>query len=103
MDKDYFKVPNSIFGEGLTKYELLVLVYLVYCLHNEQIVFPSFQRIAKCCAISKSKAIKVINSLTEKGILSKQIKPGSYRRNYSDLYIIVLNTCNPEKTDTVME
>ena len=86
MDKNYFKVPNSIFGAGLTKYELLVLIYLVRCLNNKHIAFPSYQDIAKCCAISRSKAVKIVSGLAEKGILRKQIRSHSYRKNHSNLY-----------------
>ncbi len=78
----------------MTKYELIVLIYLLRFQNGKQITFPNYQEIAKYCAISSSKALKVVKSLTEKGILRKQTMPQSYRNNYSSLYVIVLKNGN---------
>jgi hypothetical protein len=98
MDKHYFKVPNAIFSSSLTKYELLVLVYLLRCQNNGHIIFPGYVNISKYCAISRSKARKVVTGLTEKGILGKQIKPQAYRKSGSNLCVIVLNNNTILKT-----
>lgn len=102
MNRNCFMVPNSIFRAGLTKYELLVLIYLLRCQNNRQIAFPSYQRIAKCCAISKSKAVRVVNGFTKKGILRKQIRPQSYRKNHSNPYVIVLKNNGALETNTLI-
>jgi hypothetical protein len=90
-DKRYFKVPNDIFTTGLTKYELLVFVYLLHLQNDKQITFPGYENIAKCCAINRGKARKIVNGLIEKDIIRKQMGTQSYRKNHSSLYIIVLD------------
>jgi predicted transcriptional regulator len=98
IDNRHFKVPNGIFRAGLNKYELLVLIYLIYHQNNKQIEFPRYQEIAQFCTISRSKAMKVVNRLIAKGIIVKQMRPGTYRKNYSALYHIVINV--PKNNDT---
>jgi predicted transcriptional regulator len=102
MGKNYFMVPNSIFAAGLTKYELLVLIYLLHCQNDKQVTFPGYENIAKYCTISRSKVRRVVNGLTKKGILRKQIKPESYRKNNSNWYVIVLKNGNALETDTII-
>ena len=103
MEKNYFKVPNSIFGAGLTKYELLVLIYLLRCQNDKQITFPGYDNIAKYCTISRSKARKIVNGLIEKDIIRKQTGSQSYRKNHSNSYVIVLRNNNVLKAGTVSQ
>lgn len=99
MDKHHFKVPNAIFTSSLTKYELLVVVYLLSCRNDDgQIIIPDHESIARCCAISGSKTKKVINDLSEKGIIRKQSRSQSYRKNHSSSYVIALKNNTVLKT-----
>ena len=91
MSKHYFKVPEDIFTSGLTKYEMLVCVYLLHLQNGKRFTFPGYEDIAKHCAISRRKAKRVVNGLMEKDILRKQIGTESYRKNHSSSYVIVLN------------
>ena len=86
MDVPYFQVPNSVFNASLTKYELLVVIYLCRCQNNRQLSFPSYETIARNCAISRRKAITTVRSLIQKNLLLKQVRPNRYRKNYSNLY-----------------
>lgn len=90
-DKRYFKVPDDIFDSGLTKYELLVCVYLLYFQNHKPVEFPGYEDIAKHCAVSRSKAKKIVNGLIKKDIIKKQIGTQSYKKNRTDWYAIVLN------------
>lgn len=94
MDKNYFKVPNDVFTAGLNKYELLVLIYLCRCQNNKEFAFPSYETIAKCCCISRRKAITTVKNLVHRGFLLKQVRPSNYRRNYPNLYQVVLQKFN---------
>jgi predicted transcriptional regulator len=103
MDENYFRVPTSIFTSGLTKYELVVLVYLLSCQNDKQMAFPGYKNIAKCCAISRGKARRVVNGLIEKGVLRKQAEPKSYRKSHSNLCAIFLKNDIALKTeDTII-
>jgi hypothetical protein len=90
-NKHYFKVPEDIFTSGLTKYEMLVCVYLLHLQNGNRFAFPGYEDIAKYCAISRRKAIRVVSGLLEKDIIRKQIETQAYRKNHSNSYVIVLN------------
>jgi DNA-binding MarR family transcriptional regulator len=87
---NYFRVPKAIFASGFTKYELLVLVYLLHCQDGRHTVFPGNQKIAKYCAISRSKATRVVDRLAARGILMKENRSPAYRKNGSIPYIVVI-------------
>jgi predicted transcriptional regulator len=90
-NKHYFKVPEDIFTSGLTKYEMLVCVYLLHLQNGKRFEFPGYEDIAKHCAISRRKAKRVVNGLMEKDIIRKQIGTQAYRKNHSSSYVIDLN------------
>jgi hypothetical protein len=91
VNKHYFKVPDDIFTSGLTKYEMLVCVYLLHLQNGKRSAFPGYEDIAKYCAISRRKAIRVVSGLMKKDIIRKQIGTQSYKKNHSGSYVIVLN------------
>ena len=90
MDKNYFKAPNAVFGSGLTKFELLVYLYLCRCQNNKEFSWPSYEAIARSCSMSRTKAIATVKGLIRKGLLEKRKRSQQgYRKNYTNLYKLI--------------
>ena len=91
MTVPYFQVPNDVFEIGLNKHEILVYTYLARCSNQGSHAFPSYNTIAKKCSMSRRTAISSIQSLEEKGLLTKQQRfrdYGSTREHNSNIYIL---------------
>ena len=86
---NFFKVPNAVFISGLTKYELLVYFYLCRLQNNKGFSFPSYATIARNCAISRRKTVTVVKALIKKRLLKKQVRPIGYRKNKSNLFVLI--------------
>jgi len=71
--KNYFRVPNEIFNKPLTTTEKMVLIYIYRCTNNK-VFSPSYTTIADKCSITRRSAIRIINSLIEKGEIIKDKK-----------------------------
>jgi len=78
--------------DDLTVYEKIVWMCLEKFANGKECAWPSITTIARECSISRAQAKRTINSLIEKGLLSKEIRrneDGSYKTN---LYILYLPT-----------
>ena len=66
----YFKVPNHVLDLNLTPIEFYVLCYLYKCRNSVTgKCFPSYNRIANECHISRSSVARAVKSLKEKGVI----------------------------------
>ncbi len=66
----YFKVPNHVFDLNLTPIEFCVLCYLLKCRNSVTgKCFPSYNKIASDCHISRSSVARAVKALKEKGII----------------------------------
>ena len=70
-------IPDSIFKSGIweTLSGVETRVYVILCQHYnraEKKAYPSVIRIAKMCGSSKSRVIKTVHSLCEKGLVIKR-------------------------------
>lgn len=81
----FFIAPNEIFDLELNPYELSVYFYLLRC-GNNSIAFPSYKTISIKTGMSKRKAIDVVSSLVDKGILIKHIRKELQNMNESNVY-----------------
>jgi len=81
--QNYFRVPNSVFDLGVSTSALVVLIYLYRCQNNKSEAFPSYNTIAKKCNIERRTAIRVINSLIDRGLIRKKLigRVNHYRIN----------------------
>lgn len=90
MEIPFFQTPNSIFDlefnvievtkeerieRKLKAHEKLVYIYLCRCANNNQgQAFPSYNKIAKTCCISRRSAINAIDVLKENKLIYKKIR-----------------------------
>ena len=67
----YYRMPHRIFELGLTPIQFTVYSYLVSCLGQRDVCWPSYKTIAKVCGISRNAAIQAIESLIQKRLIDK--------------------------------
>ena len=109
-------IPDSIFKSGIweTLSGVETRVYVILCQHYnraEKKAYPSVIRIAKMCGSSKSRVIKTVHSLCEKGLVIKKKKANPYGQDFNYyllpdflLYEYELLSKDPKKNiDTIME
>lgn len=74
FDTGFFMAPNEIFDDIDTKtHEKLVYLYLCRCANNA-VAFPSFQKIADKCSMSRRKAIDCVDWLIDHDLLVKHTR-----------------------------
>lgn len=67
----YYRMPHRIFGLGLTPIQFTVYSYLVSCLGQQDVCWPSYKTIAESCGISRNAAIQAIDALIQKRLIDK--------------------------------
>ena len=68
--KGFVRIPNKIFELKLNPYEFCVLCYLCKCRNSVTgKCFPSYNKIACECNMSRSTVIRAVKFLKEKGII----------------------------------
>ena len=68
--KGFVRISNKLFELKLNVYEFAVMCYLLKCRNSVTgKCFPSYNRIAKECNMSRSTVIRAVKSLKEKGII----------------------------------
>ena len=69
----WFAAPNEVFDrDDLSAFERLVFLYLCRCLGPDGRAWPSYQRIAASCGISRRAAIDAVRGLVDKGLITVQ-------------------------------
>lgn len=70
--RDFFPMPNAIFGLGLTAEEIAVYAFLMKSEHRRTYTcYPSYKTIGKAVGKSKNTVIKYVSMLEEKGLINK--------------------------------
>lgn len=105
MEIPFFQTPNAIFDvdinvtevtkeerieRKLKAHEKLVYIYLCRCANNNQgQAFPSYNKIAKTCCISRRSAINAIDVLKQNKLIYKKIrlKKGSEIQDTNQYFI----------------
>lgn len=68
--KGYVKIPNTAFEMHLSAIDFYVLCYLLKCRNSVTgKCFPSYNKIANDCHISRSSVARAVKALKEKGII----------------------------------
>ena len=67
----YYRMPHRIFQHGLTPIQFTVYSYLVSCLGQRDVCWPSYKTIARDCGISRNAAIQAIDTLIQKRLIDK--------------------------------
>ena len=100
----YFQAPNGVFELPLTNNEKLVMLYLLRCANNSECAFPSYATIGKKCSFTRMTAIRMVDSLLEKGYLIKTVRPKKNMNHTSNIYEIVFpsNIMLPPPSNTML-
>ena len=62
--KNYFPLPNEIFGLGLTTGEIAIYAFLMYCEDRKTYqCYPSYKTIGKAVGMSKNTVMKHVLGL----------------------------------------
>jgi len=94
--KNWFWDYNEVFDSDLSNYAKLVRLYLARCADGDRVSWPSYNRIAKACGISRRTAQKAIDELEERGWVKKNKRRKNINENDSNIYVL----CDPPKSDT---
>src|SRR3972149_6895959 len=95
--KNWFYLENDLLDrEDLTIYEKTVYIVIARYVNGENKAFPSYETIAKKGSMAKVQAIRVVKSLTKKGLLKKEVRKTIDNKSYtSNLYTLL----NPKPKD----
>ena len=67
----YYRLPHRIFGLGLTPIQFTVYSYLVSCIGQNAVCWPSYKTISEACGISRNATIQAIDILIQKRLIDK--------------------------------
>ena len=71
--KDYFPLPNEIFGLGLSYGEIAVYSYLLYRENRKSFqCYPSYRSIGKALKMSRNTVSKYVQLLVDKELISTE-------------------------------
>ena len=95
--KNWFYLENDLLDrEDLTTYEKTVYIVIARYVNGENKAFPSYETIAKKGSMAKVQAMRVVKSLTQKGLLKKEVRKTKDNKGYtSNLYTLL----NPKLKD----
>ena len=89
--KNWFYLENDLLDrEDLTIYEKTVYIVIARYVNNENRAFPSYETIAKKGSMAKVQAMRVVKSLTKKGLLKKESRRNKDNKgSTSNLYTLL--------------
>jgi len=95
--KNWFYLENDLLDrEDLTIYEKTVYIVIARYVNGENKAFPSYETIAKKGSMAKVQAMRVVKSLTQKGLLKKEARRNKDNEgSTSNLYTLL----NPKPKD----
>ncbi len=89
--KNWFWDHNEVFDSNLSPYGKLVRLFLARCADGDRVSWPSYNRIARVCGISRRTAQKAVDELEAKGWIKKYERRKNSNENDSNIYVL----CNP--------
>jgi len=89
--RNWFYLENDLLDrEDLTIYEKTVYIVIARYVNGENKAFPSYETIAKKGSMAKVQAMRVVKSLTKKGLLKKETRKNkSNGGSTSNLYTLL--------------
>ena len=90
--KNWFYLENDLLDrEDLTIYEKTVYIVIARYVNGENKAFPSYETIAKKGSMAKIQAMRVVKSLTQKGLLKKEARKNKDNEGYTSNFYTLLN------------
>ncbi len=95
--RNWFYLENDLLDrQDLNIYEKTVYIVIARYVNGENKAFPSYETIAKKGSMAKVQAMRVVKSLTKKGLLKKEVRKTKDNKSYtSNLYTLL----NPKPKD----
>ncbi|MCL5070382.1 MAG: helix-turn-helix domain-containing protein [Actinobacteria bacterium] len=89
--KNWFYLENDLLDrDDLTIYEKTVYIVIARYVNGENKAFPSYETIAKKGSMAKVQAMRVVKSLTQKGLLKKENRKNKDNKgSTSNLYTLL--------------
>ena len=89
--KNWFYLENDLLDrKDLTIYEKTVYIVIARYVNGENKAFPSYETIAKKGSMAKVQAMRVVKSLTQKGLLKKESRRNKDNKgSTSNLYTLL--------------
>jgi hypothetical protein len=90
--KNWFYLENDLLDrEDLTIYEKTVYIVIARYVNGENKAFPSYETIAKKGSMAKIQAMRVVKSLTQKGLLKKEARKNKDNEGSTSNFYTLLN------------
>jgi len=89
--KNWFWDTNEVFASDLSPFAKLIRLYLARCANSDRQAFPSYNRIAKDCGVSRDTAKRAVAELEEKGWIEKTVQKKNNGEHLSNIYFL----CDP--------
>ncbi|MBN3352669.1 hypothetical protein CF086_20555 [Clostridium botulinum] len=88
----------------LKPFEKLVYIYLCRCGNNGKRAFPSYNKIAEKCSISRQSAIDAITVLKKNNLIAKKIRKNNKEQYTNEYFVnVLLATSQPSRPGVVYE
>jgi predicted transcriptional regulator len=98
--KNWFYLENDLLDrEDLTIYEKTVYIVIARYVNGENKAFPSYETIAKKGSMAKVQAMRVVKSLTQKGLLKKEARKNKENKGSTSNLYTLLNPKPKNKKD----
>jgi len=99
--RNWFYLENDLLDrEDLTIYEKTVYIVIARYVNSENKAFPSYETIAKKGSMAKVQAKRVVKSLTQKGLLKKEVRKTKDNKGYTSNLYTLLNPKPKDKSNT---
>ena len=102
--RNWFYLENDLLDrEDLTIYEKTVYIVIARYVNSDNKAFPSYETIARKGSMAKVQAIRVVKSLTQKGLLKKEVRKNNRNGGSTSNLYTLLNPKLNNKTEGVSD
>ena len=102
--KNWFYLENELLDrEDLTIYEKTVYIVIARYVNGYNKAFPSYETIARKGSMAKVQAMRVVKSLTQKGLLKKEVRKNNRNGGSTSNLYTLLNPKLNNKTEGVSD
>ena len=100
--RNWFYLENDLLDrEDLTIYEKTVYIVIARYVNSDNKAFPSYETIARKGSMAKVQAMRVVKSLTQKGLLKKEVRNNIRNGGSTSNLYTLLNPKPNNKTEGV--
>ncbi len=102
--RNWFYLENDLLDrEDLSIYEKTVYIVIARYVNDENKAFPSYETIARKGSMAKVQAMRVVKSLTQKGLLKKEVRKNNRNGGSTSNLYTLLNPKTNNKTKGVSD